>query len=390
MYPDLSYILHALIGTEPDNAFSVVKTFGLFLALSFLVAAYFLYKELKRKEAQGLFEYTHTSRIVGTPASVLDLLTSGIFGFILGAKLLYAYFNFPEFQADAVSVLFSLKGSLIGGIIGAAIFAGIKYWEKQREKLPKPVEKKFVVKPSDRVGDIVIVAAISGIIGAKIFAIIEEMDDFWQDPIGTFFSGSGLAIYGGLIGGFIGVFLYLKRYNIKPIHVMDATAPSLILAYGVGRMGCQFSGDGDWGIVAKPQPDSWFLPDWLWSFKYPHNVNKDGVPIEGCTWEYCMELVNGVYPTPIYETFVATLIFLFLWAIRKRIKVAGVLFFIYLIFNGIERYFIEKIRVNSRYEEYFNLTQAEIIAILFVSTGIIAIAYLWSRAKKQSPKTDYT
>jgi phosphatidylglycerol:prolipoprotein diacylglycerol transferase len=381
MYPDFSYIMHALIGTQPDNGFSIIKTFGLLLACAFFVAGYVLYIELKRKEKQGLLSYTESTTIIGEAAKPRELIMNAIVGFIVGAKLLYIAQNFDAFKADGAGVLFSARGSLIGGIAGAIAFAAYVYWGKRSQQLDKPVVQKAVVKPSDRVGDMTIIAAISGIIGAKVFALIEDLPSFFADPIGTFFSGSGLAIYGGLIGGFVGVFFYLKKYNINYWHVMDSVAPALILAYGVGRLGCHFSGDGDWGIVAGEKPAWWFLPDWLWSFDYPHNVNKDGVPLDNCTWQYCTHLAEKVFPTSIYEFVMALVIFGILWALRKRITIPGVLFFIYLIFNGLERFLIETIRVNHRYENLFNLTQAEIIAILFFLIGTTGIFLLWNRAK---------
>lgn len=383
MYPDLSYFLYDLFGIAPDGAFSVVKTFGLFLALSFLLAGYLLYLELKRKEGEGLLSGLKEKSVIGEGPNTMDIVWSVVTGFIIGAKVLFLIQHFELFRSDAVGVIFSTKGSLIGGILGAALFGGSKYWTQKKEQLPKPKTLVDTVMPSDRVGDFVIVAAISGILGAKVFAIIEEMDQFWADPIGTFFSGSGLAIYGGLIGGFIGVYLYLRKYKIPVIHVMDATAPALIVATLItGRIGCQLSGDGDWGIVAAAQPDWWMLPDWLWSFDYPRNVNKEGIPIEGCEFDYCRKLVQGVYPTPLYENIMGAIMFAIAWFLRKRIKVAGVLFFIYLIMTGIERYLIEIIRVNNRYASFFNLTQAQIIAIGFVLVGIIAIFILYRRAKK--------
>ncbi|MDV7390741.1 prolipoprotein diacylglyceryl transferase, partial [Arthrospira platensis SPKY1] len=101
-----------------------------------------------------------------------------------------------------------------------------------------------------------------------------------------------------------------------------------MIAYGIGRLGCHFSGDGDWGIVAAAQPEWWFLPDWLWAYDYPNNVAQDGVPIEGCEFQYCRRLDPPVYPTPLYETFMAFIIGGFLWLMRRRMPAAGMLFFL--------------------------------------------------------------
>ena len=106
----------------------------------------------------------------------------------------------------------------------AAIFAGLFWWDKKRKALPRPKESIEKIFPHDRIADLTMVAAITGIIGAKIFAILEEPSGFLDDPIGTFFSGSGLAIYGGLICGFLGVVWYLRKHNIPIFHTLDALA----------------------------------------------------------------------------------------------------------------------------------------------------------------------
>ena len=382
MYPDLSYILHSIFGTAVDNGTSVVKTFGLILALAILASSYFLNLELKRKEREGVLLPNMVKRVVGEPASMGELLFNALFGFLLGYKLLYAFQHFSEFKMNAPGLLFSSKGNILGGILGAAALVALKYWEKNKEALPKPVTKTFKTYPSDRIGDITLIAAFTGILGAKFFAVFEDMSNLRG---GNFFeillSGSGLAIYGGLIGGTVGVVLYLLKHKIDTFQVADAVAPALMVGYGVGRLGCQLSGDGDWGIVNEsPTPSWWFLPDWLWTFKYPQNVLNQGVPIEDCVGLYCRELAQGVYPTPIYEMVMAFIIVAILWTLRKRLKVPGMLFCVYLMLNGVERYWIEKIRVNSRYDIFgYHPTQAEIIAVLFFLVG--AIGYFWLRKK---------
>lgn len=380
MYPDLSYFFHDIFGTQPDNWTSIFKTFGLFLVLSILSASWLLYLELKRKKGEGMFQPEKVKMTLGEPASLWDLISNGIFGFILGFKGAYIFQNFQEFQLDPAGVAFSMKGSWGIGLLMGAIFAAFRYWEKNKEKLDKPKTIVQKLYPHDQIGDITIVAAISGIVGAKIFALIEDLPAFFADPIGQFFSGSGLAIYGGLIGGFVGVYIYLKRHKIPFYPFADAIAPALAVSYGVGRMGCQFSGDGDWGIVAKPQPDWWFLPDWVWAYTYPHNVNNDGKEIADCVWRYCAELPEAVYPAPIYEIAMTFAIGAFIWAIRKKLPVAGMLFFIYLIFNGAERFLIEIVRVNDRYD-YFGLgwSQAQFIAAGLMAIGVVGTIFLWRK-----------
>ena len=150
-----------------------------------------------------------------------------------------------------------------------------------------------------------------------------------------------------------------------------------MFSYAFGRVGCQVAGDGDWGIVnTSPKPFSW-LPDWMWAYDYAHNVNREGVPIPGCDWgDYCAHLPMKVFPTPFYEIVVCLLLFWLLWSIRKKVKLTGRMFAIYLILNGIERFFIEKIRVNTRYDIFgFHPTQAELISSLLVVCGVLLYLY---------------
>lgn len=411
MYPDLSYFFHDLFGTQPDNWLSIFKTFGVMLVVAILVAAWLLYLEMKRKAAEGIFQPQTVKVLVGEGPTPWDLISNGIFGLILGLKGVYIAQHFSEFQNDPASVILSAKGNWFAGILLAAVFAGWKWWEINKQKLPKPKEEIQTVYPHDKIGDITVVAAVSGIVGAKIFAILEDigsLQGFLSDPIGTFFSGSGLAIYGGLIGGFFGVQWYLRKHRIPFWPFVDAVAPALIIAYGVGRIGCQLAGDGDWGIEAAAQPGWWFLPDWMWAYQYPQNVNNTGVtmsicdpecfknlfaqniPIEEkclecCGVRYCHELDPPVYPTPFYETILAFIIGGILWFLRKRLMVPGMLFFIYLTLNGFERFWIEKIRVNSEFDlGFMRATQAEIIAVLLFLTGICGAWWLWTKRKRNT------
>ena len=385
MYPDLSYLVHAITGIEPDNGLSIVKTFGLVLILAFLASAYFFRLELRRKEKEGLFTPVEEKTVVGKPATPMEIGMNALLGFVLAFKLVYIVSHFDAFQADTAGILLSAKGSLIGGLVGGAVFGFWRYWEANSKKLGKPITQKSLVYPSQRVGDITVVAAISGIAGAKLAAMFESVEHikaFLADPIGQLLSGSGLAIYGGLILAFIVVLWYVKRKGMAPLHTMDAVAPSLMVGYGVGRIGCQLSGDGDWGIVNNaPSPDWWFLPEQLWASTYPHNVLNKGVLIEGCDWQYCYQLAETVFPTPIYETLFAIVIVSILWGLRKRLKAAGMLFFVYVILTGVERFFIEKIRVNPDIELFgLQATQAEYISITLVIIGIAGIIWTWRRS----------
>ena len=408
MYPDLSYFLHHLIGTNPDNAFSIIKTFGLLLVIAILTAAFMLYQEFKRKEKLGWLTPSKIKITEGAPASPTELITNALLGFVLGFKILYIIQHFADFKIDPAEVILSTKGNWVGGVIGAILLAGLKYWEKKRMERTPPVEKTITVWPHDRIGDITIVAAISGIVGSKLFALAEDVDRLTQgeitigDLINSFFSGSGMAIYGGLIIGFFTLWIYLRSKKINFVHFLDSVAPAVMIAYGIGRLGCHFSGDGDWGIInemTRPDALAW-LPDWLWAYDYPNNVidSRQYHPITGelmreqieqiadCDWRYCTKLASPVWPTSVYEFLMASGLGGILWGLRKKIIIPGLLFFIYLIFNGFERFWIEKIRVNENYQVFgINTTQAEFIAVILMMIGVIGALVTWYRYKQGKP-----
>jgi len=385
MYPNLSYILHALIGTERDNFLSIVQTFGLFLALGTIAAAVFLRWDMMRRTELGQFTPTKVSIRVGEPAGITDLIGSGFVGFLLGWKLP------PLFAGVDVSppdFILSSQGNILTGILGAAAFAGYTWWDGQKEakKYDAPKSIPAVLQPWHRTSDIAIIAALSGIVGAKVFGIFEVPPSSISEFFTQFFSGQGLAIYGGLIAGFFGVWFYMKKNNLAFWPLADAIAPGMLIGVGVGRIGCQLSGDGDWGIDnLNPTPDWWFFPDWMWAYRYPHNVINNGIPIPGCEVEHCMQLANPVYPTPFYEIIMLIGLGLLLWSIRKWAgNWPGLLMGLYLIANGVERFLIEKIRVNAVYDFMgFQPTQAEIISVVSILLGLALCISTMRKGKRE-------
>lgn len=401
MYPTLYHALLDLFGWEIP-ALKLINSFGLFVALAFVVAAALLRRELDRLEKVGIFRPSKAQIQVGGPIGPGEYITQGIVGFLIGWKFLYLIINAGAlFQTGLPqSHLFSGEGSIFWGVIMAAVFLLLK-WKESREKSSTKAETKSILIPANQhVGGIVTAAAIGGITGAKLFHLLEypeELIRFFKEPSLSNFLG-GLTIYGGLIVGGLAVYWYARRNSLSFLHLADAVAPGLMLGYGVGRIGCQVSGDGDWGIPnPHPQPDwlSW-LPEWTWSYAFPNNVNGVfGTSPSGYTgklitgenpWPsfdgYGTYLDPGVYPTAFYETIVATILFGILWSLRKRLKVGGQLFALYCIFNGLERFFIEKIRVNVELELFgFHATQAEMISTLTFAGGIVLWSVL-SRKKK--------
>lgn len=385
MFPYLSDLVNYLFGFS----FSFpLPMFGFMVALAFIAANYLFVLEMKRKENDGLLNSTTVKVIRGQKASLTELITNGLFGLVLGYKILGVVLNYSEVIKDLPGYLLSTKGNILGGLLGAALLAFLKYREAEKQRLPEPEEVEETIRPYQHVGTMTFIAAIAGILGAKIFDAVEDLDRLFADPMGVIFSASGLSIYGGLIVGGGSVVYYAYKKKLKLVHVVDACAPGLMLAYGIGRIGCQLSGDGDWGMPNDlPMPEALsFLPEWMWKFDYFGNVNgvdlgAPGRPVmvDGYMYE------GNAWPTPFYETVMAFIIFGILWGLRKRMRVAGAMFSLYLIFNGIERFFIEKIRINADYNILgMKATQAEIIAVLLFLAGVVGLWYSYKKAKQKS------
>jgi len=370
MYPNLYFLIRDIFGVQLSGL-QLVNTFGFFVALAFVGSGFVLYSELKRKEKLGELIAIEEEITLGLPATSGELATSLVFGFLFGYKLVGA-FLIEEALSNPQLFILSTQGSVGAGILVAAIMTYLKWREKDKVKLAVPEKKKFLIWPHDRVGDIVLQAALWGFIGAKIFHNLENLKDFAKDPWGSLIAFSGLTFYGGLIVATIAIIIYIKKYKIRVIHFADAMAPTMLFAYAAGRIGCHMSGDGDWGIVnLNPKPFSW-LPDWAWAYQYPHNVVNEGERIAGCFGNYCNQLPLPVYPTTLFEIVGTFILFLIMWSFRKKVRQPGILTGVYLVFAGVERLLVEQIRVNNKYEFLpFQPTQAELISVFLIGFGIV-------------------
>lgn len=189
---------------------------------------------------------------------------------------------------------------------------------------------------------------------------------------------------GGLLGAALALILYFRKIKVNILPALDATAPAILIGYSLGRLGCHFSGDGDWGIKSGTQPTWWFFPDWMWGFRFPHNVANRGVWIENCTFEYCRILEQPVFPTSLYEAMICVLLCLLILLARKISSiVSGVIFSLYLILSGLERFVIEFIRVNTKHDFFgVYLSQAQFISLLLIILGFALLIHRISSTLK--------
>jgi phosphatidylglycerol---prolipoprotein diacylglyceryl transferase len=201
-------------------------------------------------------------------------------------------------------------------------------------------------RPADWTYEMVFAALIGGVVGSRLDYVIQNWDKVSDDLLGNVVSGSGLVWFGGFVGGALGVILWARWRGFLGWQLLDAAAVPLAVGYAVGRVGCQLSGDGDYGTSSN-------LP---WAMSYP-----DGT----------VPTTDEVHPTPVYETLSMGLAGVVLWGLRDRFA-PGVLFGLYLMIAGVERFLVEFIRRND--EVVAGLTQPQLISLVMLGLGAALVA----------------
>ena len=254
---------------------------------------------------------------------------------------------YPEIEIGPVTLqTFGLMFAL------AFIAAGALIWRRLGE-IGKPVDWAYEMGFS---------ALIGGVIGSRVYYLVQNWSEVSDDLLGNLFSGSGLVWYGGAIGGALAVFLWARYRGFLGLALLDLAAPALALGYAIGRVGCQLSGDGDYG---RP----WDGP---WAMAYPDGT----VPTD-----------DEVHPTPIYEALAMGFGAWLLWRLRDRFRL-GILFALYLVYAGAERFLVEFVRRNS--DTALGLTTAQLESLAMVVAGVVWIAVVKRRhgsLERPAPET---
>src|SRR6266700_2930101 len=204
------------------------------------------------------------------------------------------------------------------------------------------------------------IAGISGLVGARLYHVLESPRDLIADP-SLLYSRFGFAWFGGFIGGFVALFFLARHYRIPVLEFMDLCSPAAAAGYAIGRIGCLLSGDGDYGIPTK-------LP---WGMSFQNGV----VPT-----------TERVHPTPIYEFLIWLAIAAFLWRLGKKAlggnQPKGEVFCAYLILTGVARFLIEFIRINPR--SFFGLSNAQTASLVSIVVGVVLFWRIRSSSALQS------
>lgn len=206
-------------------------------------------------------------------------------------------------------------------------------------------------EPTELAEKLVFWCALGGVFGARIGYILSFPELFFQDPIAAVFSSAGFVFLSGFIGGVLSFCWVVYTSNVSFLRYADFCAPCLMVGYAIGRVGCQLSGDGDYGIAST-------VP---WAMSYGLGVVPTPIGV-------------NVHPTPVYETIFALCAAVVLYQLLKTKKLTGEgkVFGVYLLLSGISRFLVEFIRVEP--VVLFNLTQAQVVSVLLVLIGSLLLS----------------
>jgi len=228
------------------------------------------------------------------------------------------------------------------------------------------VELKRYGREEEIAAGIVTTAAIGGLIGARLLFIVEEWEHFTRAPVAMLLSSSGFSWFGGLLGGGLTTAWSFRKHRLRLWETSDMCAPSLALAYGIGRIGCFLAGDGTWGKVTD-------LP---WAMAFPNAVAGWVDPLTGLPYPAGAR----VHPTQLYELLQSLIVFTILWALRKKHSPPGTIFFLYLILAGSMRFVVEFWRVNPVVA--FGLTEYQWFSLALVTLGTVRLSYRWKKPQR--------
>ncbi len=246
----------------------------------------------------------------------------------------------------------------------------------------------------NRAGTILIIALICGVAGAKVLYILGDWSRFVKDPAGLIFSPTGLVWYGGFVGGLAGMYFYIRKKKLHIRQYLDMIGLGGMIGYAVGRLGCHFAGDGDYGI---PTNLPWGTIYANGTFK-PTNAVADYFfrnPDEAQRWNYheltgdivgsdrfgaitAFDTTVAMHPTPVYEFLMGVIVFILLWKLRTRLHPAGMLFSLYVVLMAVQRFIIEFIRLNPKF--FLGLSEAQLISVVLFAGGLAAMVFLKKKA----------
>lgn len=251
---------------------------------------------------------------------------------------------YPEIATIGPLTLYSF-GAMMGiGFLAGARLAGAEFARRGM--------------PAEIATNVMLAAAVGGILGSRVLAIFDEWANFVADPLAAVFNASGFVWYGGLIGGAIGATVVFRRNGVAWLRGADCVAPGLALGQALGRIGCHLAGDGDWGKVTEV----------AWGVAYTRAI---------IGWPYEPGVL--VHPTPLYEAAAYLLCCALMLRARHRLHGDGQLFALYLLTVPAARFAIEFYRINP--PVLMNFSQAQVISLVLFAGGCA----LYTAAAKSAP-----